>query len=582
VSQQQRQRRSAAAWKLPGAAHFSTDAVLDDPLAIVRAINAIEEVHDPLIEQTTPPYAGWGRRRQPGSWALIYIAFVMSKIIDFQPFYSRYRSSPLWAEAGFDDVPSYDTLYLRFCELEGDEFRAAFNEAAARLMRLAMERDPRIGRAAHADGTAYQSNAQLVHCCPDPNRCRQIGGWRPAKVVAKENMERITEAHHAETALPESEVPAEPSNRMRRLTDEEAAEHGLEAPHRYAYYLQNGHYVRCRDKDAAVRMYERSRSKRVWNGGIFYPAVDDYCGLTMAIHAMRADINENTAYPDLYERLVANTGRAPIAIVSDGALAFRSIYEFNTERGVGSIFRDRKLGPTRTYADLRCDKFDEDGVPGCQHCGGEGTTHEENAAGVEHPASGLGFVLTESGEPIIRFRCKHRHLGDECDGVQRISCREEPRLLLPIPRTDRLYHELRHAHDNKEATFDHLRDRFLVAGKTLQTRPKRIGMPIQALRATVGMFCDWFRFTLRMGWLTTDAIEVARPALEAVRRQAQKAANALETLRTRRLWRSLALPYGAAAVRNGLARADQRPRRNADPEHQVPRANSPPPDEPPF
>jgi hypothetical protein len=54
---------------------------------------------------------------------------------------------------------------------------------------------------------------------------------------------------------------------------------------------------------------------------------------------------------------------------------------------------------------------------------------------------------------------------------------------------------------NFENTFELVRDRFAIAGKDPRGQLARPGVPPQRLRASVGLLLDWFRLSLRQGWL---------------------------------------------------------------------------------
>jgi hypothetical protein len=61
---------------------------------------------------------------------------------------------------------------------------------------------------------------------------------------------------------------------------------------------------------------------------------------------------------------------------------------------------------------------------------------------------------------------------DECTKTQTIACSSDYRLLVPLWRTDPLYHELRESHSSYEAQRDWWRDRHKVAAEDLGVRPK--------------------------------------------------------------------------------------------------------------
>ena len=80
----------------------------------------------------------------------------------------------------------------------------------------------------------------------------------------------------------------------------------------------------------------------------------------------------------------------------------------------------------------------------------------------------------------------------ECKRTQSIRCSEEWLMLLPLSRTQELYHAVRHAHSNKENTFGLPRERFGIVGKDLTGQLARPGVPAQRLRAWAGVMVDWF------------------------------------------------------------------------------------------
>jgi hypothetical protein len=59
----------------------------------------------------------------------------------------------------------------------------------------------------------------------------------------------------------------------------------------------------------------------------------------------------------------------------------------------------------------------------------------------------------QNGDPQIRFRCMLGWTDDCRTKTQTISCRREYRALLPIPRTDRLFHDLLAGHSQFEGIF---------------------------------------------------------------------------------------------------------------------------------
>jgi hypothetical protein len=159
----------------------SDDPRLLDPLWVVQTLKATKpKLYADLLAATAPPYRG-GDRRMPGDWAPGYLAFVLSGHVDVQPFYATHLCSPIWRLAGFEydgdggpDVPgfpSYETVRLRFAELEAPRYVNAFLIAAQELIQLAVKADPRVGRHVQADGTGYHAHSLIEHACPPNSRC---------------------------------------------------------------------------------------------------------------------------------------------------------------------------------------------------------------------------------------------------------------------------------------------------------------------------------------------------------------------------------------------------------------------------
>ncbi len=72
---------------------------------------------------------------------------------------------------------------------------------------------------------------------------------------------------------------------------------------------------------------------------------------------------------------------------------------------------------------------------------------------------------------------------------------------MPLWRTDPIYHELRTSDSQYERVHRHWRERYLVAGESLATRPKRRGIGCQELRAQAARLVEWLRISWREGWL---------------------------------------------------------------------------------
>lgn len=572
---------------------------MQDPVFIVRALKDLPEIWEPLVEATTRngTTALGGRPRMAGSWAAVYIVMTVLGAIDLEKFYNQHRSSPLWAECGFDTVPAFGTFYERITELEcgqwqtgvdhepartgrqrppageivddatdndGPPVREAhpelgawrfFEDAARQLIRVAREQDPRVGSAWHADGTAYHSQARLIHCCPDPDEClrrrTQPDGTvrRLPKVVQRAADELVKEMHHREDAGPEPEPGQAPEGALTELSPEDTWGELAERDPDHKYVWISGHLYRTRDTTAGLRMYGgNGRKKRVWVGGDELITVDTFTGGVLGFSCLSADINEHEGWPRLMERTRGNVGCWPGVVAADRGQGIVSVLEYNTRRGIHSAIPWRKDGLGRLARDFECARFDRHGIPHCQVCGGRGTIVGRD----------LGFRKDNGrGEPIIRFRCAGLWGGDACDraGVQHVDCSESWKLLLPLSREHHLHHVMRRAHGNAaEAPFHHWRQRYEAMGKTYSTRPKRrLSRHCQELRTASAMLVDWLRICLRHGWVGDHPVRNAHRAYE------RDPGNRLDKVLDARDRYGLDLPYGPAAVAAGVRQTDDLP-----------------------
>ncbi len=535
------------------ATEFSDDPDLQDPVWLVRELKQHPQLLGPLEEMLTPApardqFAAPGRRtrgrpRLKGSWLLVYLAFVISRDPAMESFWQRWRDSALWWEAGFECVPDYDTLRLRFVELEKLEAgrgergeKTAFRHIADLLISQARRHEPRIGQVIHVDGTAWQTHARLEHVCPDPAKCSQLS--RAAKLITRASDEEVQEHRHSEAAGPE---PAEGE-----LPDGAAPTAGEDE--RFKYVWIGGHRYRTRDKTAGARMHGQGRKatkrrrKKFWLGGILLAGVDHFLGAPLAVSNIAADEHEHLAYPSLMEEIIEATGGRPLAMTGDKGQSIKSVFEFNTTRGIASVLPWRKPRFNVTRDQMRRDAYDEHGIPRCRYCGGPSQLE----------SAGLGFYLDARKTPRLRFRCLLRHTA-ECEKAQSIACSEEWRLLVPINRLTSYYHDVRKSHEHCERIFRHWRDRYGVAGKNADTRLKRPGLPFQQLRASAALAIEWFRICMRYGWLGS-----ARRRDYGELRKVDGAKRLRSVLRARKM-QGLALPYGPAAVKLGLARAGPAP-----------------------
>jgi hypothetical protein len=526
-----------------GTTAFADHDKLVDPVQLIALLRGHDErfpsdqILAPLIAKTTVS-AGWGRPRLPGSWVVMYLAYILTGRVDMDRFWQDHQSSALWALAGFEALPCADTLRRRFIELE--LFITDVRDAADALIARARAADGRVGRWRSIDGRAYQTNAALEHCCPDPRACRALSrsqGRRrpPGRWAPKASGTEITELRKRD--LPASETdPSQPPDSVT------AIEHGDEDD-RYRYYKINAHLFRSRDKDAGIRYYAGARPGRgkFWHGGNDVSATCLFTGGRLSDHCVSASALE--ASPEVYDvasdRATAAVGEPAVAEAADRGFSFPRIFERNLRAGTAPVipFRKTRAGDRDV---LRTDRYDEHGVPRCQHCGGEG----------DFTSAGLG-LKTQRGEPRLHFRCMIGNTA-ACARVQSIACSQQWRLLNPLDRRADVYHAISRASRQRESTDHHVDRRGRVAGKDFATRPKRIGQPVQQLRSETSRFLEWLRICLIRGWLPgyTRPSPIPGDELAPVPLSAGD--------RTERVWASrrrkgLSLPYGPAAERLKLA-----------------------------
>ncbi|WP_205696543.1 hypothetical protein [Conexibacter sp. SYSU D00693] len=527
---------------LDGACRFSDDPQLTDPIWVIRELRRHRAFSQPLIDATT--VSVWGKQqRAAGSWALLYLGYVLSGQTSMRRFHDLHASSPLWRECGFDEAPSYWTMRNRFEELEADGMVEAFEDCAGALIRHAKTREPGVGRYVDVDGTAFQVNSQLVHACPDRRAC--LARSRAAKFLRGGGGDEVNAHRHALQAKPADEMSDGdrlPADVVGRLDGQQVADLGLDD--RYAWFRLGDHLYRSRDTSAGCRMLGGGtrRRKRFWHGGTALAATDRLTGGRLAHQIIAADVNEHAAYPELIEGVQRATGHWPAAVGGDRALSLDPVYLWNTQQAIGSAFPFRKRSAGDKREDHDGEITDRHGVPRCKHCGGPGDV----------ASPGLGFYRDGRGVPRVRFRCMLVHV-DRCRAVQSRKCSDAPRDLQPLPRLTDTYMALREGGLAAERTHHHARDRYALAGNDPHFRPRRTGLPAVRLRAAASLVLEWLRICLRQGWLTSTA----RRNTNSKRRVS--GAHRLARVLDARIRHRVDRPYGPAAVRLGLVDDDPPP-----------------------
>ena len=496
---------------LPGATKFSTDQVLDDPLWIARTLKSLPQFSSDLLADTNLTKNG-GRPRQHGSWALAYLVFAGSRHAHLRPWWGQTQDS-LWRECGFAARPTFQTVWLRFAELEDHSSR--FESGAQKLIRHARRHEPRIGNDLHIDGTEAETNARLIHDCQAGDACK-----RGAATL----ISRPTTDVRAERHLLSEQKPAGEGQDFGVGQNYQPGPAG-------ARIKIGGCWYKTRDKSAGIRAYGGPRGlKKFWHGFYNHKAIDHFTGAPLAVSVVSASVQEHNSYEEILDKAVEAIGDKPRAVVADRGFSIGHVFEHNTRQGIASVIPWRKTPQEKKRTDH--EEFDRHGIPRCRHCGGEGIFHR-----------------FESGSRLrISFRCAAPQT-QGCSKIQSISPTADWRLLIPLWRTEAAYLALRDSHSEYERVHQHWRDRYCVGADDHGTRPRRPGAAWQQLRASAALLIEWTRICSREGWLGS-----ARRNRRAPR--ARSGATASNRLRDIRHKIGLDLPYGRIAASLGIGSAD--------------------------
>lgn len=478
----------------------------------VRSLKSQPQWLRPLLEQTSLD-RDWGRPRHEGSWALAYMAFVVSGRADIEPWWAS-SADEIWTECGFSLRPCYQTTWNRFTELE--MVWEAFESTAGLLIAHARaQTNGAVGRDLHFDATEAETNARLVHDCNPGDRCR-----RRAKFGQRIHADEAQRIRHNEAALPEPESTGELN-----LGDGTEIVDDDDLP--YKRIKVGDCWYRSRDKSAGIRAYiSQNRVHRFWHGFYNVKAVDHFTGSPVSVRVFDASTQEWQTYSEAVESAIESVGDTPRSVVADRGLSIEEIFEWNTKRGIASVmpFRESSQRTGRTDEDA----FDRHGVPRCKKCGAVSE-----------------FVrFSERPSPRIWFRCVDQTL-PECSREQTIACSHAWRSLLPLWRTSEAYLALRNSHSNYERVHSHWRLRYRVSAATHEMRPKRIGLGYQQLRASAALLIEWLRVLAREGWTGSARRNNSRPKQD-------QAEHSLTRMLRSRLVNGLLNPYGPKAVELGL------------------------------
>lgn len=514
----QQRRRTSAAVIWPGVGRFSENA---DKLSEVELVRLAKRCHllDDLREETDFN-VGWGRPREPGEAALAYLAFVHSAEVDIQPWW-RDSLPELWWECGFAGKPRYELIYDRFVELEqlGSE---AFFRASATLIRHAQEHSAGlVGVDMAIDCTDATSNVRLHHDCQGDEQCP---GWH----LNKRNRHGIKTSTRARLAAKaDSETVKRGRQKINRGEFDPDAD--VAGDVQASYYDEDrqvfrvnlgGHWWRCRDATAGVRAITGKRGGgKAWTGFYSLKLVCRTFG-TPVVHLFEAaDIQEHFLFDEALERALHIFGEDHIRSISfDAGFAVKDVYRQCAEHGITGVgpFRRHKLtkeqerlGLTETDRPRDHDRYDRDGIPRCKYCGGE-----------------TKFIkFRRTPKPRVWFSCARpgpecRHVKtDKKTGAERAVAREQsllldqadPRYVLPLWRNTAAYQALRELGIAYERAHALSAARSRVGTSDHLTRPKRIGVECQQLRANASAVSDWLKVLYRQGWLPQTVVRTTDP-----------------------------------------------------------------------
>ena len=478
-------RRFTPPCTVPNLTRFSDDEIFASPHHLVSTIKGMADIWLPLRDAINERYH-WGPERMRGEWGLVYLAFVIGRIPDMQPWYRRVKDDlPFWQVCGFERVPKYKTLWLRFTKLE--ERADAFQAAAARLIQKARACDDRIGQWLHIDASEAETQGSPKHDCRPGDPCPTRGARKQPRLTRLDT-DTVAEVRRkgAEQPLDAVYVQVTAEGVTTAVIEDEVRDD----ERRGVRFKSGGHFWFRRDPTAGLRAFTKNgQLQKAWTGFEHVEMVCHFTGAPVASVLIPADQMEHLAYPRVYEQAKANLGGLdPVAVAADRGYAFPNVFEYNALRKVGSVIPYRRTNGHSPKTAVATDLFDEHGVPFCRFCGG----------GTDFVRSYVENARTDHPRARVDFRCAAR-----CrNTVQTVYCDRDYRRLLMLWRTNPVYQALRQSHWSFEGKHAALRAHYLLAPKTFDIRPKRMGIRWQQLRANAALLIEWVRVTLKMSWAT--------------------------------------------------------------------------------
>jgi hypothetical protein len=496
-SRERANARVHAPQHMRGATDFSRDPDILSPDWLLRTLREQRWISQPLLDTAELILTQvWGPARKPGDWVSAYLCFVTSRYVDIQPWLKQGTNASFWREMGFEGKPPYNTVYDNFVTIERTGIADLFEATAQRLIQHARRHEPRVGRHVDVDGCEAETHGAYVHDCKPGEGCPYETGEQeaPTRRTGRGGRGRhhLGESRRGAGVRPqrehsdrakldrqhENEQPPVTGERIEQGVDRiQVTEDG-----KLRVYTSSHHWYLQTDADAGRRLYEGQRgAKRFWCGYYKHVAEDNFLGAPVAVVISSASRQEYYIYPELMQAAINAIGEAPEAVMADKGFSVESVFRFNTERGIASIMPWRPNHQSDYGADAI--EYDRHGIPRCKYCGAEG----------------LFVRFAERPYPRLWFKCS---LGatEQCRVEQTISCSKGWRALLPLWRDDPVYHQLKESHDTHERSHDLWRDRYRVGGDNRDTRPKRMGIGWQRLRAQAALLIEWLAICDHHGW----------------------------------------------------------------------------------
>lgn len=517
-------RRTSLPWTVSGATRFA-QVRRNVQYPEIKAILQHPEIFQAFLDATNVD-RGWGRPRIPGMWMIVFIDFIASGRAHVAKWYET--AWGIFRLAGFGDRrPCLATVEARFRELE--MFDESVLDLIATLVRTASDRtDGHVGRDIHVDATEVQMNTRWLHDC-DPGTCEHVHGL-PMRVLSirqtrqlrwdELDEEDVQDDGAQPTDLPDTVadgfdadvfIVEDGPDDLPDDTEQQAADAQTRPRDRwtrddsrgYPRYFDGRHWCRASDPDARPRRHQGKDGQpdKLWVGGICHKAVDGYTRATLAMVITAADKQEPDVYPDLLDKVMRTTGRAPRAMTGDRGLAFDAVAKLNTQNNIATVL------PLRLHT--RCGEeaeFDQKGQPRCQSC-------QTRMRRVRYTPPG------EHRGARVMFQCPNHETNAGCAGERAIRCETAPLHLLPIPTDHQTYVALHRAHFDKEVAHHLARQRFCVGSNALPHRTMAKGLQVLQFRANVAVLVEWLRVHIRMGWITIPTRNGNRRAVNLLNRE---------------------------------------------------------------